>query len=83
MGYTEEQMQNLTISVRDNFPKLNLSIKKASEDIEMMNLLKLVELNEQFKILSPKEEKDLLQKVKDHYLEKGKTYEKNRDRHFK
>ena len=79
MGYSEEQIENLSIAIKNHFPEINSSIKKLNKNIEMMNLLQLVKLNQKIKVLSPKEEKDVLQKVKEYYLNENKTYKKSRE----
>ena len=46
MGFLEEQIQNLSINIRNHFPELGREIQSINKNIEIANLLKIMELND-------------------------------------
>jgi len=82
MGFLEEQIQNLSINIRNHFPELGREIQSINKNIEIANLLKIMELNDKNNFLNAKERSAILNQLKQEINQKYVTDGKKKIKKF-
>lgn len=82
MGFLEEQMQNLSANIKNNFPELGREIRNINENIEIANLLKIMELNDKKNFLNDTEYSAILNQLKQEINQKYVTDGKKKIKKF-